>query len=114
MSDPVILFVKPKAISAEDKKALQRARVIVVEIANVADAKLIRANTELPSTSLLRCAASAIAKAQYEEVRQLFAKAVCAAIAARRASGLRRALARSRDPVSARAARSGHECAGGY
>jgi hypothetical protein len=31
MSDLCILFVKPKAISAKDKKALQRDGVIVVE-----------------------------------------------------------------------------------
>lgn len=82
MSDPTILFVKPKAISSKDKKTLQAAGVIVVEIDDPASAKLVKAGTELDGGAILRAAASAIRNAGLNtgSARELFGKAMCAAI----------------------------------
>ena len=84
MSDPSILFVKPKAISQRDKKALQGAGVIVVEIDDPTSAKLVRAGTEVDGGAMLNAAAYAIANAGYANgnAKELFGKAVCAAIEA--------------------------------
>lgn len=65
MTDPAILFIKPKAISASDKKALRAAGVVVVEIDNPADAKFIRATTEMSTSDLLRCAAKALGASDF-------------------------------------------------
>jgi hypothetical protein len=84
MSDPAILFVKPKAVSAADKKALRNVGVVVVEVENPAEVKFIRAareSAELAGGPLLRAAAKAINDTGSEEVKKMFAKAVCAAIA---------------------------------
>lgn len=81
-NDPVILFVKPGAISSEDKAALQGASVIVIEIDDVANAKLVRANSELSAGALLRAACSAIKKDCYSESRDAFAWAICEAVEA--------------------------------
>jgi hypothetical protein len=85
-TEAAVLFVKPKAISAKDKKALQGAGIIVVEVENVGDVKLVRAHAELSSSALLVAAASTINNATYSEVREKFAKAVCAAIQAQNGS----------------------------
>ena len=82
MGDPAILFVKPKAISARDKKALQSAGVIVVEIDNPQDAKFVRAGAELSGSALLLAATQAIETATFESVRAEFGRAVCAAVQA--------------------------------
>jgi hypothetical protein len=82
VTDPAILFVKPKAISQRDKKALQSAGVIVVEVENPSDMRLTRANADLSSTQLLVCATQAIAGSGSDYVKVLFAKAICAAISA--------------------------------
>lgn len=84
MSEPSILFVKPKAISAKDKKALQGAGVVVVEIDNPASAKLVRAGAEVDGGAILKAAAHAIANAGYTNgtAKELFGEAVCAAIEA--------------------------------
>lgn len=79
MSDPVILFVKPKAISQRDKKALKTAGVLVVEVANVADVKLVRAHAELSGSDLLLSALAAI-KNSGDYSKKLFSDAICAAI----------------------------------
>jgi hypothetical protein len=84
VNDPAILFVKPKAISQSDKKMLQQAGILVVEIDNPADAKFIRANSELSSTEMLAAAAKAMTESQYGgEVRKAFATAVCEALLSR-------------------------------
>lgn len=86
MSDPVILFVKPKAISADDKASLKEAGVVVIEVANPHEVKLIRASSELSGGELLQAAAKAISEItdnDYgKQVQQKFSRAVCAAIAA--------------------------------
>lgn len=81
MNDPTILFVKPKAISRGDKKALHAAGVIVVEVDDVANVKLVRAATELSGSALLGAAVTAINKCGGYAGEQ-FGKAVCAAITA--------------------------------
>jgi len=81
MAEPSILFVKPKAISFKDKRTLSQAGVIVIEIENPADAKFVRAGTELSGGALLQAAAEAIASTTgYNSPREAFGKAVCAAI----------------------------------
>jgi len=86
-TDPTILFVKPGAISSDDKTALSGAGVIVVEIENPQDVKFVRAGAELSSTELLSAAASAIAIGTTlnsgNEIKRAFASYVCAAIAAK-------------------------------
>lgn len=80
LSEPTILFVKPKAISDNAKGRLFKAGVIVVEIADPADAKFVRAGVELSSSEMLRCAAEAIMKGGSGQTQIEFAKALCAAI----------------------------------
>ena len=82
--DPSILFVKPKAISLRDKKALKEAGVIVIEIDDPDSARLVKAGVEIEGGALLRAAADAIMNASITTgtPRELFGKAVCAAIQA--------------------------------
>lgn len=84
MSDPSILFVKPKAISRQDKKVLQEAGVIVIEIDDPSSAKLVRAGVDVDGGAILKAAAHAIANAGYANgtAKELFGNAVCAAIEA--------------------------------
>jgi hypothetical protein len=91
-TDPAILFVKPKAISAADKDALQKAGVIVIEIDDPQAVKLVRAHAEIPQSALLGAAASAISSpgtsaSTTRDVEVAFARNVCAAIAAMQAAG---------------------------
>lgn len=81
MSDPTILFVKPKAISQRDKKALQGAGVVVVEVEDPQSVRLLKANTELDGSAILRAAAKAISESGYQtDVKSAFGKALCAAL----------------------------------
>lgn len=81
MTDPTILFVKPKAISPRDKKALQSAGVIVVEVEDPQSVRLLKANAELDGSAMLRAAAKAMAETGFQsDVKSAFGKAVCAAI----------------------------------
>lgn len=77
-SEPTIMFVKPSAISADDKATLQGAGVIVIEIDDPQSAKLVRAGTELDVGELLNCAAKAIQKTSVAETA--FGNAVAKAI----------------------------------
>ena len=84
MSDPAILFVKPKAISLSDKKMLRTAGVLIVEIENPDEVKFIRAHSELSTTELLTAAAKAMTTAAFsDEVRKAFGRAVCEAVLAK-------------------------------
>lgn len=82
MIDPTILFVKPKAISGTDKKALRMAGVIVVEVEDPQSVRLMKATTELDGSDLLRAAAKAIYdhSSSSEGVRSLFGRAISSAI----------------------------------
>lgn len=80
MIDPTVLFVKPRAISQRDKKALQNAGVIVVEIENLMDAKFIRAGVELSASDMLLAAVAAIQVSDFSV--KAFGKAMCSAIEA--------------------------------
>ena len=77
-SEPTIMFVKPAAISAEDKITLRDAGVIVIEIDDPQDAKLVRAGTELETGALLNAAAEAVSVSEYSQ--RAFGKAVSEAI----------------------------------
>jgi hypothetical protein len=83
MSDPAVLFVRPKAISARDKKTLSSSGVIVVEIDDPTAVKFVRANAEITSTEMLRSALMAIAETGYEETKKLFFDKVAKAIVSR-------------------------------
>ena len=76
MNDPAILFVKPKAISNADKKALRSAGVIIVEIDNPTEVKFVRAGYEIGGSEMLQCAARAISHSEHAE--KLFGKIVAA------------------------------------
>src|SRR5262245_12591862 len=80
-TDPAILFIRPNAISRADKKKLEQAGVLIVEIENPADAKFVRAHAEIESTEMLGLAAKAINGAKYaDEGRVAFAIALCASL----------------------------------
>lgn len=76
MSDPTILIVPPQKLSAKDKRELVKAGVLVIEMDDPQQARLIRAHSELDSTDLLGAAAKAIGQSSSAETA--FAKAVCA------------------------------------
>lgn len=81
MSDPVILFVKPKAISPRDKKMLSNAGIFVVEIEDPQSVKLTRASAELTGTEMLGIAAKAIG--QSTSAMDALGKAMQAALVAK-------------------------------
>ena len=64
MSDPAILFVKPKAISQRDKKALQAAGIFVIEVDDVNNVKFVRAYAEMSTTEMLQAAMVAESQSQ--------------------------------------------------
>lgn len=84
MSDPSILFVKPKAISRQDKAALQETGVIVVEIDDPTSMKFVRPRLEVDGGAILKAAATAISNEGLTTgtAKELFGKAMCAAIEA--------------------------------
>lgn len=86
MKDPAILFVKPKAISSADKKALSDAGVLVIEVADPHDVKLTRPHAELSGSELLGIAADVIANYASTGVRDTFGSKICKAIIAARAT----------------------------
>lgn len=83
MSDPSILFVKPKAINAKDKKALQQIGVVVVEVENVADVKFTRAHADISTDGLTKVAIGMIRDHGTDSMRVKFATAMCDAILAK-------------------------------
>lgn len=62
MTEPVILFVKPRSICDDDRAALQAAGVIVVSIDDPQNAKFTRAYAEVTSTEMLGAAIASIQK----------------------------------------------------
>ena len=76
MSDPSILFVKPGAISAEDKSTLKESGVIVVEIGDPSAVKFIKASTELSGGDILRAACEAIVDTNGSEYASTVVKAL--------------------------------------
>ena len=79
-NDPSILFVKPRAISARDKKALSTVGVVVVETEDPAAVKFVRAGFEIEGGLLLTAALDSIRNASFSSVREAFATRMCAAI----------------------------------
>lgn len=85
MTDPAILFVKPGAIKGDDKDRLTAAGVVVIEIDDPQNVKLVRAHAELPQSELLEAAATAISspgagRNSLNEIRIAFAENICKAI----------------------------------
>lgn len=63
MGEIAILFAKPGAVQAADREALREVGVIVVEVENLSDVRLVRAEapqSELPHGDLLRAAGLAL------------------------------------------------------
>lgn len=83
MGDPAILFVRPRAISQRDKKMLQGAGIIIVEIDDPAGAKFVRAHTEISGGEMLTIACEVIGHNSNTMVREAFAKAICEAVLAK-------------------------------
>lgn len=81
MTEPTILFVKPKSISPSDKTQLRKAGVTVIEIEDPSSVKFVRADHELPTNMILGAAAKAIlAQDSFTNARQAFGRAMCQAI----------------------------------
>ncbi|HZP77509.1 MAG TPA: hypothetical protein VFB45_15300 [Pseudolabrys sp.] len=80
MKDPAILFCKPQAIDDASKAALTKAGVIVVEVAEPHDVKLVRPMADLPGSTLLRIAAETIMKNGTDSTRERFGWRVCEAL----------------------------------
>ena len=80
MTDPAILFVRPQAISPEDKESLKEAGVLVIEIDDPANAKFVRAAVELNGTEMLAVAAKAIKHS--DAATKEFGKLMCIALQA--------------------------------
>jgi hypothetical protein len=89
MSETAILFAKPGAVRPSDKGALRKAGIIVVEVENLDDVKLVRPElgpgAQLPESELLRAFAVALKNGAHGYTKQVFADAVSAAIMARKA-----------------------------
>jgi dihydroxyacid dehydratase/phosphogluconate dehydratase len=87
MSEPSILFVRPKAISQRDKKLLREAGILIVEIDDPKNAKFIRAHSELTGSEMLKAALWAINQGGSTNTKLAFSNAICAAIEAQQTPG---------------------------
>jgi len=88
MSEAAVLFCKPGSVRPSDKAALRKAGVVVVEVADPADVRFVRAEgvlgaQELPHGDLLAAAARAVLESTYAPDK--FGKAVAQALVARHA-----------------------------
>jgi hypothetical protein len=72
------MFVRPGAISADDKSTLHGAGVLVIEIDDPQSAKLVRAGVELEAGAVLNAAAKAVRVSEYAQ--RAFGVAVAEAI----------------------------------
>ena len=79
MNDPTILIVPPQNLSAKDKRDLAKIGVVVIEMDNPQDARLIRASAEVSTTDMLAAAAQTImeSKSQTSTHAARFAELVC-------------------------------------
>ena len=59
-NDPLLLFVKPNAISVANKKALKRAGVLVIETDQPNEIKFVRAGMQVTGFELLAKAIKAM------------------------------------------------------
>jgi hypothetical protein len=72
MIDAAVLFVRPGAIRPSDKGALRKAGIVVVEVADPQDVRLVRAESvlgegsELPRGDLLRVLARGCEAGDYK------------------------------------------------
>lgn len=80
MSEPTVLFVKPKTISAADRVRLSKIGVTVIETDDPSSCKLVRPVPELAGGEILRAAARTLLHASSDYVRSTFAKNICDAI----------------------------------
>lgn len=76
--EPTIMFVKPGAVSADDRATLLEAGIIVVQIDDPQAVKLVRAGVEVEAGALLNAAARAIKESEHSQ--KAFAIAVANAI----------------------------------
>jgi hypothetical protein len=82
MSEPTILFCKPKAISPADRKVLEKRGVLVVEVADPQSVRLVKPHAELDAGELLLAAVKAIddQNSITASARTLFGGHLCDAI----------------------------------
>jgi hypothetical protein len=73
MSDPTIFVCKPKSIAASDKAKLSKAGIIIIEMDDPSQFKLIRASTEIDSSAMLGFALQAIKDGKSGETRDKLA-----------------------------------------
>lgn len=87
MSETALLFAKPGAVRPSDKGVLRKAGIIVVEVENLDDVKLVRPElgpgAQLPESELLRAFAVALKNGQSDYTKKLFAEALSVAITTR-------------------------------
>ena len=81
MTDPAILFIKPGAVSPDDKTLLIAAGILVVEIENPQDAKFVRPYVELDGNELLKAAMEGLRG--YDAATRDFGKALMKALLAK-------------------------------
>lgn len=89
MSETAILFAKPGSVRPSDKGALRKAGIIVVEVDDLNDVRLVRpeldGGAQLPSSELLRAFAIAMKDPNTNDyTKRVFTAALSAAILADR------------------------------
>lgn len=62
--EPAIMFVKPGAVSDDDRSVLRDAGIIVVAIDDPASVRLVQAGHDLPASALLAAAGKAIQQSE--------------------------------------------------
>lgn len=92
MSEPAILFAKPGAVRPSDKGVLRKAGIIVVEVEDLDDVRLVRPNREdqeLPAGDLLAAFGQAVSETRDGDfsstLKIAFARAVSVALVKRHA-----------------------------
>ena len=87
MAETAILFAKPGAVRPSDKGALRKIGIVVVEVENLEDVKLVRPDTvgsELPASEMLRAFAIGLRDGNNSETKRAFADAMAVAILERK------------------------------
>lgn len=75
MPDPAIIFLKPGAISKQDRNMLRKEGVLVVEIDDPSSVKFVRAHAEMSSSDMLRAAMRAVTYGG-SRVKEVFTNAI--------------------------------------
>lgn len=83
MSEPSVLFVRPNTVSDATMQRCADANIIVIEIDDPANAKFVRAGTEMSSSAMLGAAMKAMVETKgttTEAMMRKFAEAIAGAV----------------------------------